>query len=117
MRIRAITNVVGNSVDYRAGDVLTNLSNAAANDLLAGRQAILEGPAPSGVIGAAYAAAGYIQLTPDPSGYIGPSGHIPDIPNGQMGFYTPGDYLITVVFPGRRETTFDLLKMRVPTWR
>lgn len=116
MRVRILTNIVGDSTDYRAGDVV-NASTAAANDLVNAGQAILEGPAPSGVIATLYSGAGYIPLTPDPSGYIGPSGYIPDVPNGQMGFYCPDPYLITVVFPGRRETTFDLLSLRPPAWR
>ena len=115
MNVRILTNITGPGIDYRAGDVV-NLSTQAANDLIAAGAAILEGPAPSGTIGAAYATAGYLRLVPQPSGYIGPSGYIPDVPAGQMGFYN-NDTTLTVVFPGRRETTFDLVKLRPPLWR
>lgn len=110
MRVRIRNNVVSNSADYRAGDVVT-LVTADANDLIAAGFAIAEGPAPSGVIGTLYAGAGYMRLAPTPSGYISPSGYIPDAPSGG-GFYCPDDYTITVVFPGRVETTFDLVKLR-----
>lgn len=113
--VRIIQNVTGPGIDYRPNDVIS-LSNQAAADLIAGNQAIAEGPAPSGSIVSDYEDAGYIPLTPSPSGYVGPSGYIPDVPGGQMGFYVPSAGVITVVFPGRREYSFDMLKLRPPTW-
>lgn len=117
MYIRILTNIAGNNIDYRPGDVL-NVSTAAGNDLVNALAAIPEGPAPSGLIAAAYQSAGYVPLAPDPSGYIRQTDgvHVADAPSGG-GFYCPDSYTFTVVFPGKRETTFDILKLRPPTWR
>ena len=117
MNVRILTNICGANLEYRPGDVV-NVSTAVGNDLVNSHEGILEGPSPSGVISTLYANAGYIPMSPaSPSGYVGPSGWLPDVPNGQMGYYIPAPYLITVIFPGRRETTFDLVKLRIPTWR
>jgi hypothetical protein len=106
-RVRFVNNLCGVGVDQRQGQV-ANVANAA--QLIAGGQAIAEGPAPSGSIATLYKAAGYLQVYPNPSGYIGPSGYLIDVPFSA--FYCVDDYTITVVFPGRQETTFDLVAMR-----
>lgn len=110
MRVRILKNLCGPGIDYRVGQVV-NIASPAG--IIAGGDAIAEGPAPSGAIGTLYRGAGYIELTPDPSGYIGPSGHIADAPSGG-GFYCTDDYTITVVFPGKRATTFNIMAMRPP---
>lgn len=113
--VRITQNVTGPGINYLPNDVLS-LPNQYAADLIAGGFAIPEGPGPSGSIVTAYEEAGYIPLTPAPSGYVGPSGHLMDVPNGQMGFYVPSSGVITVVFPGRREFAFDMMRLRPQTW-
>lgn len=117
MNIRVLTNVVGPSIDYRPGQVL-NLSTAAASDLVNAGSAIVEGPAPSGAIGSLYQSAGYMPLAPAASGYINLTNgqNVADAPSGG-GFYCTDAYTLVVVFPGKRETTFDLLKLRPVSWR
>jgi hypothetical protein len=112
-RIRILKNIVGSNFDYRPNDVLTTLTTQAGNDLIGGGFAMLEGPSPSGTLGTLYTGAGYQRLTPTTGGYICPSGFIPDAPAGG-GFYFTSDYIVTIVFPGKKETTFDVLKLRPP---
>ena len=112
-KIRILTDIVGNSTEYTPGQVVSVEDGVAASFITAG-YAIAEGPSPSGIIATAYANAGYIEVIPDPSGYIqpDPSGlHINDVPAGGAYYFTD-EYTFHVVFPGRRESTFDLLRLR-----
>jgi hypothetical protein len=112
-RLRILKNVVGSNFDYRPNDVITTLSTQAGNDLIAGGFAIPEGPSPSGTIATMLIGAGYQLFYPAPSGYISPSGWVPDAPSSGA-FYFKGDYIINIVFPGKKITTFDILKLRPP---
>jgi hypothetical protein len=120
VNVQILQNVAGGSgVNYPAGSIVS-VSPSGAADAIARNAAIPVGPSPSGSLYTLYSNAGYIPLTPDPSGYIGPSGHISGPSVGQTGFYQStspfGTPLFTVVFPGPREAVFDVLKLRLPLW-
>jgi len=111
IRIRIIKDIEGPQVSYQAGQVVS-IVDASGQNLITAGFACSEPPSPSGAIGTLYNNAGFIRLQPYASGYVGPSGFISDVPAGQPGFYCSDDYTITVVMPGKVETTFSILKMR-----
>lgn len=112
MRVRIIKDIEGVNFSAAPGSVLTNISSPSGANLINAGFAILEAASPSGSIGTLFNNSGFVPLTPSSSGYVGPSGWIHDIPAGQAGYYFPGDYSVTVVMPGKFETTFDILKFR-----
>ncbi len=111
IRVRIIKDLAGPQVSYHSGQVV-NIADASGTNLINAGIAIKEAPSPSGTIGTLFNGAGFLRLQPFASGYVGPSGFISDVPAGQPGFYCPDDYSITVVMPGKFETTFDILKLR-----
>src|SRR5262245_38073624 len=111
-KIRFKDSFAGPSSDYTAGDV-RDIDDANADRFIAGRYAVPEGPAPSGVVAAAYRTAGYTEVVPLPSGMriISTGEVIADAPSG--GAFTCLDsYTLRVFFPGSNQATFDLLKLR-----